>query len=113
MCSSNAASEITKSVADKSKQIFGGTLKNVILYGSYARGDYDDESDVDIMILADIPAEECYKYRKLLLDVTSELGLKFDTLVSVNVRDLNTFNKWRNILPFYKNINREGVNIIG
>ena len=26
----------------------------VILYGSYARGDYQDDSDIDIMILLDI-----------------------------------------------------------
>ena len=33
------------------KRIFGNHLKTVILYGSYARGDYNDDSDIDIMIL--------------------------------------------------------------
>ena len=36
------------------QKIYGNHLKTVILYGSYARGDYTEESDIDIMILLDI-----------------------------------------------------------
>ena len=32
--------------------LYASALKAVILYGSYARGDYTEDSDVDIMILA-------------------------------------------------------------
>ena len=31
------------------QKIYGKHLKKVILYGSYARGDYRDDSDIDIM----------------------------------------------------------------
>lgn len=40
------------------QKIYGLHLKSVILYGSYARGDYTPESDVDIMILVDLPDDE-------------------------------------------------------
>ena len=30
--------------------IYGTHLKKIILYGSYARGDYRDDSDIDIML---------------------------------------------------------------
>ena len=33
------------------RKIYGNHLKTVILYGSYARGDYTADSDVDLMIL--------------------------------------------------------------
>lgn len=33
------------------KQLYGAKLKKVILFGSYARGDFGPESDIDIMIL--------------------------------------------------------------
>ena len=33
------------------RKIYGSHLKSVILYGSYARGDYTKDSDIDIMIL--------------------------------------------------------------
>ena len=36
------------------KKIYGTHLRKIILYGSYARGDYRPDSDVDIMILLDI-----------------------------------------------------------
>ena len=35
-------------------KLYGAHLKRVILYGSYARGDFRADSDVDIMILLDI-----------------------------------------------------------
>ena len=39
---------------DEIKKIYGNHLKAVILYGSYARGDFRADSDVDIMILVDL-----------------------------------------------------------
>ena len=36
------------------RKIYGEHLKSVILYGSYARGDFRPDSDIDIMILADL-----------------------------------------------------------
>ena len=36
------------------RKIYGNHLKTVILYGSYARGDYKADSDIDIMILLDL-----------------------------------------------------------
>lgn len=47
------------------KGIFGTHLSKVILYGSYARGDYKDNSDVDVMILVDLPEEEIKKWKML------------------------------------------------
>ena len=55
-------------------------LKSVILYGSYARGDYTPDSDIDIMILVDLSVEEMDAYS----DALSELG-------------------------FYSNVQKEGV----
>ena len=40
------------------QKIYGSHLKRVILYGSYARGDYTADSDVDIMMLVDLSKED-------------------------------------------------------
>ena len=45
------------------QKIYGKHLKKVILYGSYARGDYRDDSDIDIMILLDLSDMDIKQYR--------------------------------------------------
>ena len=109
MCSQATLNQITSQVVSAVKNSLGNKLDKVILYGSYARGDYDDESDIDIMVLADIPREDCWKEHLKISDLTWELDLEHDVLVSVHVTDCATFYKFINDLPFYSNVLRDGV----
>lgn len=58
------------------RKIYGNHLKQIILYGSYARGDYRDDSDIDLMVLVDLPEGEmdCYS------DELSEVGFEYRQL---------------------------------
>lgn len=56
------------------KKVFGGSLRQVILYGSYARGDYREDSDVDVMILVDLTDMEIKEYQRKLSEVDTELS---------------------------------------
>ena len=56
-----AKREIIMSFARKVRRILGKNLKQVILYGSYARGDYNSSSDVDVMILVKMSDNEIKK----------------------------------------------------
>jgi len=47
MCSPNQLEIISRKMLACYKEVFGGALQRVILFGSYARGDYDQESDID------------------------------------------------------------------
>ena len=84
-------------------------IREIILFGSYARGDADEESDVDIMILTDIPAEEIPEYRYQLARLSSELSLEFGPVVSALLKNYDSFTHWQGVLPFYQNVRREGV----
>ena len=108
----NYVEDIMKTLCEECHTVFGEKLNNVILYGSQARGDSDAESDVDVMVLADVDSSECTAYRKKLLDTTSALGLYYDTLVSVVVCDIATYSKWKYTLPYFKNIEREGIRYV-
>jgi len=55
MCSKAVLDEITERICAAAKEVLGEKLEKVLLYGSYARGDYDEYSDIDIFVLADIP----------------------------------------------------------
>lgn len=111
MLTADRLSDILENVYQKAAAVFSGSLEAVILYGSYARGDYDAGSDVDIMIVADLKAEDTWKYRKEFAKFTSRLGLENDIVISVIIRDSETLHKYENDLPFYRNILKEGVRI--
>jgi len=113
MCSNNQLSLILDRIAKKAVDVFGEKLNNVYLYGSYARGDQTSESDIDIMIIADVSSDELYKYKMPFLVETSELGLENDIVITVSLKDFQTFNRYSDVLPFYQNILKEAVSIAG
>ena len=109
MCGQSVLSIITKEVAKAAKESLGDKLNKVILYGSYARGDHDIESDIDIMILADIPHENCWKEYMKISELIGWLDLRYDILISIHVTDCATFDQYVNVLPFYMNVLKEGI----
>lgn len=52
------------------QKIYGRSLKRIILYGSYARGDFRADSDIDIMILLDMTDIELKAYGERLAFMT-------------------------------------------
>jgi predicted nucleotidyltransferase len=98
-------------VTDGLQEILGQKLRKVILYGSYARGDFDDESDIDIVALADVPRENTWKYDDKICDISSKLGLEYNVLISIFLNNQSFFESHLPVLPFYRNIATEGIEI--
>ncbi len=80
-----------------------------MLYGSYARGDNSRESDVDILVLTDLTPEENRKFRRDLNRIFSRIGLKHDILLSMFLIDRKSYENRMEVMPFYQNIERDGV----
>jgi len=109
MCSQATLNQITDRVVDAVKDSLGDKLDKVILYGSFARGENDAGSDIDILVLANIPAEDADRLDMQLTHFTSRLGLEHDIVVSLFVKDCETFYRFLPADPFYQNIIRDGV----
>lgn len=101
----NAISEFITGV----NKILGNHSKKIILYGSYARGDFNKSSDIDIMILTDLTDDEIVKYRTTIWDFAYDIELDNDIILSPLVKNIDKFNYWLEALPFYMNVQKEGV----
>lgn len=86
--------ELKKEVEEAVKKLLGEKLKRVILYGSCARGDFNDESDVDFAAMADVELIELENYHNDFVEVELDLSLKYDVDVSILVISENNMNKF-------------------
>ena len=92
--------------------ILGNRIKKVILYGSYARGDYQKDSDIDIVAIVKGDREKLQRELKKVWDISSDLELEYGTIVSPTVIPFEEFEKYKDDLPYYRNIQKEGVKIV-
>jgi predicted nucleotidyltransferase len=88
--------------------LFHDRLKEIILFGSYARGDFQKGSDIDLLLLLDrisatLPERDKY------FSVVCDLSLKYDTVLSVIPMDIETFETRKS--PLILNIWKEGRRI--
>ena len=95
------------------RKIYGTHLRQIILYGSYARGDYRADSDIDIMILLDISDMEIKAYGQNLSYMTYDFNLENDLDIKPIAKNEAHFRKWSVNYPFYANIEKEGVVLYG
>lgn len=107
----NNISKIINEFMIEVNNILGSRVKEIILYGSYARGDYNKDSDIDIMILTDLEDKEIYEYFVKISDTAYDIEERnnFDIKISPLIKNIDKFNYWLETLPFYTNVKREGV----
>jgi predicted nucleotidyltransferase len=79
----------------------------LILYGSYARDDYREDSDVDLLILVDFDKVTWADEKRIsfpLYDIEFDTGTIISTLI-LSKKDWETKHK---ITPFYYNVVKKG-----
>lgn len=111
MCSREALNSMLERMNEQLRALFGAHLKHTVLYGSYARGEAEDDSDVDVLLLVDLPREEIVRYRRPVAAIASEYLFSDNLLISPIIENQTFFEQHQAILPFYQNIVREGVRI--
>ncbi len=102
---------IVSELCNSLSAIFPQDRVDAILFGSYARGDNDEGSDIDVLLLVNASREDISRRNWQVGDMAAELLLRYGVLVSPIVENRDYFNANAEVLPFYRNISREGVRL--
>jgi predicted nucleotidyltransferase len=92
----------------QAEKVYGPKLKKVILYGSYARGAANQDSDIDLMIVLS-EMESAFTEIDRLNDIKFNLSLEFDIHISANPVTEDTYSG--STMPLFKNVLREGIEV--
>ncbi len=88
--------------------IYGDRLEELYLYGSYARGDYRQGSDVDVMILLK-DYKNYWKEQSKISQLASDVSLEYDVTVSCIFIKQIQWETAKDERPLIYNIRKEGV----
>ena len=108
---SDSVKSLLNSYLVELQNIYGKYLQSVILYGSYARGDFAKDSDIDIIIILNLTDEVIKEYRHQLSEYTYDFCMSNDLDIKPIAKSKAHFLKWVDNYPFYANVNREGVKL--
>jgi predicted nucleotidyltransferase len=92
------------------RQRVGGicAIEQIILYGSVARGEADEESDLDLLLVTEQPLTRPVRHE--ITDVVFEVNLRYGTNISTLVIDRNSWEKGPvSVLPLRDEILKDGV----
>ena len=103
MLTNTMKEDLTQGVVD----LFSDSILAIILYGSVARNDNTDESDIDIVII--IKNEMDDATREKFMQWSAELDLRYDKVFSIIDIQEKNMEKWGSVLPFYQNVQKEGI----
>ena len=112
MCDKTQLNKITSQIVEAYRDIYGQSIKNIIMYGSFARGDFDDESDIDFAAIVVGERQELQKKLEEVWDKASDIGWEHDAVVSPVAIPYKEFLEYKDKLPYYRNIDKEGI-IVG
>ena len=105
--------DLMQQYIEEVKKIYGTHICRIILYGSYARGDFRPDSDIDIIILLDMTDLDLKSYSQQLSYMTYDFNMDHDLDIKPIAKSEEHFKKWCENYPFYANINKEGVVLYG
>lgn len=111
------SSEIVERIKAEAPNMVRGFMEKdlvkMILYGSCARGDFKEHSDIDIALLTKGSRTDTWKYNDKIDEVATELALKYFAIVNFVLLPYNEFEEKKSWYGYFKNIDKEGIKLYG
>lgn len=99
--------EMREELVEGLKRIFQNNISMIILYGSMARNEATNESDIDIAII--IKNEMDNQIKKRFIRWAADMDMRYEKVFSIVDIQEDNMKKWESVLPFYQNIRKEGI----
>ena len=100
--------DIAREFRESIAELYGTRLKKVILYGSWARGQGTDDSDIDLAVVLGGAVDPCEEIDRMA-DIFTDLNLEHNVLIAVYPVSESNFDQTES--PFLMNVRREGMTI--
>ena len=111
MCSQLKIRTIIAQLRESLANIFPQEQLEAILFGSYARNEADDGSDIDVMFLVDSSRQRIAEKHWQIGEAAAAVLMDYGIVVSPVVENRSYYLANVDVLPFFRNIQREGVKI--
>ncbi len=87
-------------------------LLGVVLFGSKARGDFDEESDLDLLIVVRMQGDEYWDHWLKIGELTWMIELEYGVVTTMIIKDESGFEKMRKHgLLLFREIERDGITL--
>jgi uncharacterized protein len=91
------------------RSVYGDKIQRAAIFGSKTRGDWTKYSDVDILLIVE---DDAWAFRKAIIQIDSDIELKYDVLLDIRVISAARWQHMENIeAGLYQNISRDAVPI--
>ena len=100
--------ELTEKIKECLKTLYGDRLKGLIMYGSRARGDAREDSDIDLLALLEGPVET--REIRRIVNATYSLRLESDQPFHIVPGDVSHYKN--GIYALYREAKREGIALL-
>ena len=83
----------------------------IYIFGSYGTKYFTEDSDIDILLLLNVPSEKLAEERKKIFAVADRLDLEYEVVLAPVLQSYEVFENYLSVSPYYQNVQREGVKI--
>ena len=99
--------EMKKELVRGLTDIFQNNISMIILYGSAARDEATNESDIDVAVIIKNKMDNQTKRR--FISWAADMDIRYEKVFSIVDIQEDNMKKWERVLPFYQNIRKEGI----